>query len=118
MSLSPSILQHGPLTESPHEDSRLLIAGPSGPNEMSKDELESHLSVADMQLWWRKGTGSALYQHVAVLFITWERKLDSFKLKCADEVSINLYTYLCVIANDYLNRLSHWRNYFENHLVT
>src|ERR1700761_8337790 len=68
----------------PGEASTLLIEGPPESNPIPDNELESYKTFAEMQKWFKEGIGSPLYQHVAVLLITWKKELDD--LKCADEV--------------------------------
>jgi hypothetical protein len=69
--------------------SPVLIVGPSEANPASASEIQSYSTAAELQKWWREGTGAPLYQAVAVLMIHWKLELDD--LKCAEEVSEQLY---------------------------
>jgi hypothetical protein len=65
--------------------SPVLIEGPPESNPIPDNERESYRTFAEMQKWFKEGTGSPLYRNVAVLLINWKKELDD--LKCAEEVS-------------------------------
>jgi hypothetical protein len=86
---SPSTASH----ELSREVCPTLIEGPPESNPISDNERESYRTFVEMQRWFKEGTGSPLYEHVAVLLMTW-KELDG--LKCAEEVGRDMLAIYAV----------------------